>query len=356
MIRKFVETVLFLFLSISISILGCEVMLRIIDESEPGQQALISKPDNIDLSFNSDGLRDREYSTSREAGAFRILVLGNSATFGVSVLGNQTYVKQLEQLLNKKQDGAFEVINAGVPAWNLLYQLKYLESKGLEYLPDLVIIGFTLNSAECHYIPPEGLFTSSTPIESDTDVLSRNAEEWSRPLKEQLRQKDQTSFLMKKWSKTKQWLSNHSALFRYIRWRYDLSKQHFDGQKDYPRALYFRDVDQHWNLAKGALRSTTDTLADRQIPLALAVFPFFIKLKQGITPDDQYMWEDIHTLLTQTGTDLGIHVIDLLNRFKGIDPRDISVDPYHMNPNGHFIAAESIYNELIRQQLIPMLE
>jgi hypothetical protein len=57
-----------------------------------------------------------------------------------------TYGRQLEQLLNG-QDGDhqhYEVINAGVPGWNLENEQAYLQAEGLKYQPDLILLGITL--------------------------------------------------------------------------------------------------------------------------------------------------------------------------------------------------------------------
>ena len=36
----------------------------------------------------------------------------------------------------------YEVINAGVPGWNLENELAYLQAEGLKYEPDLILLGY----------------------------------------------------------------------------------------------------------------------------------------------------------------------------------------------------------------------
>ena len=45
--------------------------------------------------------------------AFRILVLGDSFTFGYGVENDETYSVQLQNLLNERLDRTVEVVNAG---------------------------------------------------------------------------------------------------------------------------------------------------------------------------------------------------------------------------------------------------
>jgi hypothetical protein len=57
-----------------------------------------------------------------------------------------TYGRQLEQLLNEHSTGDrhYEVINAGVPGWNLENALAYLQAEGLKYEPDLILLDLTI--------------------------------------------------------------------------------------------------------------------------------------------------------------------------------------------------------------------
>jgi hypothetical protein len=101
-----------------------------------------------ELSFqvetNSDGLRDREIGP-KQHGVRRVLVLGDSYTWGDGVNLDETYVKQLEKLLNARCGRArspmYEVINAGVPEWGPAQMWLYLKDYGVRFQPDLVLLG-----------------------------------------------------------------------------------------------------------------------------------------------------------------------------------------------------------------------
>ena len=98
------------------------------------------------VSLNSLGYRDFEYSRERPKNTFRILMLGDSMTFGSGIDKiSDTYPKQLEVLLNKDSKQKFEVINTAYPGYNTDSQLYDLYIKGFNFQPDMVFIGYYHN-------------------------------------------------------------------------------------------------------------------------------------------------------------------------------------------------------------------
>jgi lysophospholipase L1-like esterase len=301
--------------------------------------------------FNAEGLRDRDYPQEKPQDTYRILLLGDSITYGVSVPWEYTYAKRLERLLNTRHQSLhFEVINAGVPGWNIVFEKEFLKTRGLAYKPDMVMIGFCLNDAE-PIQPPPNFFTldSSQPLPKADAPISARA--WALPIIE--------------WNKTrpavpdrqgaaavKELLSRYSHLYRFIRWRADILRRGFEGDANYPHALYGPDSES-WHMCRNALQDIARVMAEGNGKTVLVIFPFFIKLKTLSWLDDRYPWAPLHEQLTSTATALNMAVVDLLPYYKGYDPRDISVDPYHPNALGHRIAAEAIYTALVDHRLIP---
>jgi lysophospholipase L1-like esterase len=97
------------------------------------------------VEINSHGLRGPETPYEKPAGTFRILNLGDSVAMGWGVREEDTYGRRLEQWLNDQgaDDLRYEVINAGVPGWNLENALVYLQVEGLKYEPDLILLDVT---------------------------------------------------------------------------------------------------------------------------------------------------------------------------------------------------------------------
>lgn len=101
----------------------------------------------VPVRINSLGFRDaRDYPLAKSANTFRILVLGDSVTFGHGALSDTTYPYLFEQRLKQwRPEVDWQVWNLGVPGYNTRQELKYLERVGPRYQPDLVIVGFYEN-------------------------------------------------------------------------------------------------------------------------------------------------------------------------------------------------------------------
>lgn len=101
----------------------------------------------VPVHTNALGFRDpRNYSLEKDRNTFRILVLGDSVTFGHGALFETTYAYLLEQRLKAwRPDVAWQVWNLGVPGYNTAQELAYLHEVGPRYQPDLVIVGFFPN-------------------------------------------------------------------------------------------------------------------------------------------------------------------------------------------------------------------
>lgn len=101
----------------------------------------------VPVKINDLGFRDpRNYSLAKPAGTFRILVLGDSVTFGHGALYETTYPYLLEQRLKTwRADVNWQVWNLGVPGYNTADELAYLKEVGTRYNPDMVVVGFFPN-------------------------------------------------------------------------------------------------------------------------------------------------------------------------------------------------------------------
>ena len=121
---------------------------------EPGSGYTLMQPGShyqwqgIPVDINSHGLRSPETTYEKPPATFRILNLGDSVVMGWGVRQEDTYGRQVESLLNEdgNRELRFEVINAGVPGWNLENALAYLQVEGLKYEPDLIVLGLTLSN------------------------------------------------------------------------------------------------------------------------------------------------------------------------------------------------------------------
>lgn len=95
---------------------------------------------NVDI--NAQGYRGRMPDPAFQG--FRIIVLGDSITFGNFLDLESTYAYQLSDILNTC-GMACEVLNFGIGGYDTLQEVALLEHRGLAYKPDLVVVGFCLN-------------------------------------------------------------------------------------------------------------------------------------------------------------------------------------------------------------------
>jgi len=93
---------------------------------------------------NSHGLRGPELDTQKQVGKVRVLVLGDSQTWGLGVPEQERYSDVLQSILNEHGMNA-EVLNFGVPGYGTDQELMLFKTLGKAYHPDLVILGFFWN-------------------------------------------------------------------------------------------------------------------------------------------------------------------------------------------------------------------
>lgn len=88
----------------------------------------------IEYRINSKGLRDSETTYEKPDDIFRIVLIGDSFTFGWGVPIEKHFSTLLEGYYKN-----VEIINMGVEAYGIDQELLYLQLEGFRYEPDLVI-------------------------------------------------------------------------------------------------------------------------------------------------------------------------------------------------------------------------
>jgi lysophospholipase L1-like esterase len=108
----------------------------------PNQQVFThDKPARI----NALGFRGAEVETPKRGDRFRVVIMGDSVTFGNGVGDDETYSAQLARRLGGAGSRNVEVINAGIPAYDTWQHTLLLEEVVLSLEPDLVVLGFYEN-------------------------------------------------------------------------------------------------------------------------------------------------------------------------------------------------------------------
>ena len=149
LVRPFLVTggILFAFLAVEIAVrlLGIGPRFHVIyrenyqlsDNSVIGYELVPGSPDG-EYTINSAGIRGREVAVSKPDGVFRIAIIGDSISFGFHCRRDQTYAARLDTLLNRQAPTGsprFEVLNFGVPGYNIAQAVETLRARWAPLIP-----------------------------------------------------------------------------------------------------------------------------------------------------------------------------------------------------------------------------
>ena len=272
-------------------------------ELAPNRQ---KKFERVWIRTNSYGMRDTEPMPIDDDGVTRIVVLGDSFTFGFRVEGKYSYPSVLERRLTEASvDRRFEVLNLGVCGYNTKDEAAVLEHKGLPWKPDLIVVGYVLNDPETEPIQPLSHHFQDPALWQKFN-LGRLIAKTTRILEVQL-------------------------------W----------GGGDYFRYLHARDR-RYWQSVVSGMDGIRRLAEGQEIPVLVVIFPE----KPSIREEWQdYPYTEIHHQVAEMSRQQGFAVIDLLDRFSEFPARTMRVrrnDP-HPSRQAHQVAAAAIH-EWIDQQ------
>ncbi len=262
-------------------------------EHVPGQTGTYM---GVPVTINSHGWRDQEYSLKKPDGVVRIMMLGDSVTFGWGTPPEGITSNILEERLNQLENGReYEILNTGIGNSNTAMQTAYFLNSGYRYNPDLVILNYFINDAE------------PTP--------SRN----SNVLIEHL----------------------YSAVF--LAGRFDILMREYLGKKDWSR--YYQDLyraDQlGWQATQRAISQLSNYCRKHAIPLLIVHYPELHQLSP-------YPFQEERNLVATVVKAESVPFLDLLPGVLNEEPHTLWVTPTDAHPNGKAgeIFAQQIFQAL----------
>ena len=119
----------------------------------------------MEYRINARGLRDDELGYIKAPGQFRIVVAGDSNTFGLGVPIEKHYTRLMEGYFQ-----SVAVINLGVDGYGLDQSLLRLRQEGFKYRPDLVLLFLP------HYANHRHMHPSRFGLEKPRFSLAGNGE------------------------------------------------------------------------------------------------------------------------------------------------------------------------------------
>ncbi len=264
--------------------------------------------------INSRGYRDLERPLQKPPGVRRAVCIGDSFTWGASILFDDAWPQRIERSLTRERREPWEAVNLAESGLNAAQEAGRLESEGFAYDPDVVVVAYVLNDSE-----------------DETAAEARRAADWI----EERKHPPPPSLL------------DRSALVRLVRGRVWATLENRRRIEDF-RSMYADDY-PGWAAARRALRATGGMCRERGVPLVVAIFPLF-----GNPLDDGYPFADIHAKVAQVAAEAGAMVVDLLPLYRGIDWGLLVVDgadDEHPNEIAHRIAAQAIATAI--EQVVP---
>lgn len=274
------------------------------------------------IKISSEGLRDYEHQKNKDSSTIRILILGDSFTFGVGVSLEESYPKVLEAMLNKNTAAGdskkYEVINAGIEGFGTEQEYLYLEELANIYSPDLVIVGLYSN---------------------DIDDVVKGIPS----------------------AKGKTWLKRRILFLSYLR---GLQLSLGIMFKD-PRAGMFQVYQDHYEPQfEKALQKTKEYLTKiKDLSYAMGAKTFIVIIPSCFETERRSGWEKrgfgrlysdeffnknmskFSDTFAEFGEARGIPTLPLLPVFKDSKVRPLYfTKDFHWTREGHGLAAESIYN------------
>lgn len=321
-----------------------------------------------DHTTNEFGFNDRDYEHERRPGTFRVLVIGDSFNWTFGPDGN--YAGVLERLLGARFAGCgVEVVNAGYPQMHTGQQLALLRKFGMQYRPDLVVLGFFVGN-DFYDADPDRLrvvvggvtadvrpdrefyrVVFGQPLVLRSRLLLFARERWNElsrvgeaerkqlaappaieqvlgldaPPRERARARATTSGAYFQWLGRRMDFARKSEAARFVR-----------------NEAYVRD----------SLREMRDLLAAEGVPFVVAAYPDAVQVEPEIQNGllartgraaDDYEWTRAQRLLATDAAELGVPFHDLLPGFVAARERGWNlylVDDSHWSAAGNVLAAE----------------
>ena len=283
----------------------------------------------FDVNHNELGFRGPEVSPEKSPGKLRVLMLGDSFTYGIGVADSETFSARLEAL-----DPRLEVLNSGVNGYGTAQELLLLRDQGLALHPDVVMVVFFWNDVGNNYARVFPRFS-----------LSDDALAWPEPIAV-----DATRPPPKRHA----WL-RHSYVYRFVSDRLKIVGYRLRLLLHLPleTADFVVEADREaaWQLTGALLREIRDQAASVGARTLVAMIPDQVQVEPdvsvlGLEPADYAVQERVRAICAA----LGIRFVDLFPALRAEyaragEPLYYAKDR-HLRARGHAIVAQALAAEL----------
>jgi lysophospholipase L1-like esterase len=281
------------------------------------------------IHINSLGMRDEEFPQQKPEGEFRVLLLGDSLTFGIDVEQNETFASLLRDSLKNRGAGgkSIRVMNGAVQGYDSSNERDWLVTFGFDLQPDLVVVMFYPN---------------------DIDLEPRKWDPWDFPGRDLLR-RTATFYFVESWYFEREaerlGATGEDKRIRDLQFNEELKK--YLGTK----AMDPNDSadKKHTAVARGILFEMSELCKRHSARLAVALIPGFANTQNPLGA----------SILKGLGFDFDhdpsrIPHVDFTDTLKEYHPSCwLAWDPGHLSPLGHRLVAKRFESWLIETKLVP---
>ncbi|MFT5170964.1 MAG: lysophospholipase L1-like esterase [Candidatus Marinamargulisbacteria bacterium] len=279
----------------------------------------LSKRD-IPIKINSLGFRDEESQIPKPSDEYRILMLGDSITWGDYLPAQEVYVEQAEAILNQRVfNHHISIINAGVGDIGLKEELDILKEKGLRLTPDIVLVGFYLNDSR----PPWGFpgeighrgWLRSHSVLAESVYKKAALLRW-------IRSKGTGRFEWVKLLKTTNWKherDDFTALAKAAKYDWGSAWQ-----------------PESWAIITSHLKELRSLSLNHHFRVGIVTFPVWYQI------ESDFLENSPQIQLKSIARDLGFPILDLLPMLRQNRQSDLYFDQAHPNQHGNALIGRAV--------------
>jgi lysophospholipase L1-like esterase len=280
-----------------------------------------------DSRISSVGLRDQEFDRAKPTGTYRIGIIGDSITYGLTCEQEQAFAKRLEGLLASAGPDAtrFEVLNLGVSGYNISQVVERLRTVGMPFDLDLVIYVYSLNDPQSFSLELQGL-----------TAMHEEARKHFRPRDTLRRLLSHSRVFMLAWQASQQqaWKSQV---------RPGQQSPDYEAVVRGEHVAYFENLHrgENWELVRRELSNLATITGGAGTPprVLLSVFPVFLG------PSETNPLAELHGQVLAEAQRHELETLDLgpvysVERFRDVKP--FFNDPFHPTPLGNLVAAYAL--------------
>jgi lysophospholipase L1-like esterase len=256
--------------------------------------------------YNGAGFRDVEHAVAKPPGVERIAVVGDSVSEGYGVPFHDVFADDVQRRLGS----SIEVLNIAMSGLNSPQEVHLLETDGLRYQPDLVVLNFVLNDCDFYSLYKPALAFGKKK-DSEIGLLGIPV---PPAVKRALKS---------------------SALIYFVKERTD----ELMASEDHEAVDYVASI---WSKPENR-KKVSDSLEKLAALGRAHGFDAVVLIWPVLVDFESYPYREIHRWVAEQAESLGIPAIDLLPAFAEAGGRSrfflSADDAFHPNGRGHDVAA-----------------